>query len=1229
MFVPLLLTHFTTENIHKWKDVLAANLLSIPSSTYLKLNGLFLRRLHPLLKGFDANERIKTDYQRVDFPEGSYAEDSIRRISGEFTLRVKMDRPRTRYDRILSFPKITRTIEGGEVDAAATAKAWFNPFDWNKTKYRTTSETLIENARIFDSFMRLDADFQTKKPADSIRVMNFSPVPIETVDADNNQINITVSGEDDFFDGDVVDRQMWENYAELLGHSNVLEMLNNYFRGALISEWDYIFKNQILPNVFEEIVKTIRIESINWDLSNTSDYKGGERRIRIRITDGTYSGSRNSLPERLKIDSSSSVVRRLDTGFVRLDIESVRIDYETEHYQGLLFSGYKGDDLLDTEGTQLYIPLTSNDKRNPKLEDEYIVHELIEHLNSNIEYYNKILWTNLDPDRRFMLLDGFNIQTYTVSGQRSVMRSLASVVKNELITITGNSLVLPVADGYRVSRGGILEETENQAIESINLIEDYKPLTPIPPYRLSVPTRGVFMEAIQGNCDACELVKENSSQDWDRFRTEEPTPILPISTPLPTINQYRPEYRDFALPLVNIQNAPDQPAPAAGLAQLSDALTKAGVFNDVTGLAGNQENVIRTYLSNQENAKAFAEMAKSLATQQHNTQNSRGIAEGIQRARRDGTIAPEVAQDLTRQHLQQQIDGGESVREAAQFEREQNRPSLASVAADAANRGQRVQAEQTSSDGTHESIDIGRDTESDLVRLIYDTIPLIPQPNKLSCWAASMAMLVTHQRTVENRENPFISPDELADGLGISLDSSYTLSLLVPAKDTYRLNDLPYRNAEEMNARQWFTWLENFGPLWVATGQDPVVHAVVVYGIEGNLANDEVQLHIHNPWDISTQFDSDPIDFNPPNEGITSTQNVEEIMRRLNAESLPSDWRILYALTNERDLDHTRPPGQVDWMPGLPGHRDMTRVKSDLVTNANREYEFWHSNPDPNPAGRPGPTRVGNVYWERDPDPVRERLIQYWLRTFETNAEGLVASITVAHDRTYAITRIDREHPRLNEEQRREVMSREGITFGQSAWSAAFVSYVVAQAGITSNDVFPCSIRHVDYIANAIRNRERSVGSNPFWGFEIDEYAPVAGDMVCRSSSATYRNVYNRRNNRVPHRGSHVDIVTERHWHETDENQRYLIAIGGNVECNRDYLPPGDPNGVSTEDPDDILNVSVGKRKIYLDEEGHIDRSKNFEISDGTGHVQYRRPQRDYFAVIKVRTDPMDLIGGE
>ncbi len=737
VFVPLLMTDFTTENIYKWKDVLAKNLLPIPSDTYLQSHSLLrshssLRsytllsttrsRRHPLLKAFDANERVKTNWERVDFPaaDETYADGIITQIQGRLTMNVNIPRPKTKYDRILSLPVTSKIVETKVVDPLATAKAtadqasvkpqdvlsggwsWlFRNSSGPRIKYKTIEDEVFYTKKIFDAFMYLDANYESVPPAQCIRIMEFEPQTVEVKDENDESVNVTTTG-DDFFDNDLISKKLWTAYAEILNFDGVFQMMNAYFKGRLIAEWDRIFYQELLPDIFAHIVDSITISygevktekdsdgnekliqssgGFNLDFSTERKYTGGSRKINVNFnSQGEVGKKRSELPLYISLSSNLDDIEDIKN-HIKLNIGRVSIDYETAYFQGSLYRGYVRDDLLD--GTNLYIPLNSRDKINPRKEDKYIVNQLIEHLNSNIEHYNKVLWYNLDRNRRFMLLDGFNIEVFNSFGDSAGFRSLASVVKNELITVVGNSLVFPVADGYKVSKSYILEKSQENVQKEISLFDYYKPFTPVPPYRVSVPTRGVFMEAIQGKCDACELVKENSSQDWDKFRTEEPTPISPIITPTPTISDYKPQYKDFAPPLVNIQNAPNAPAPAAGLSQLTELLGKAGIFNDITGLEGNQQNVIDTYLSNQTNAKAFAEMAKNLLTQQRNTQNSDDFIKRIEQARDNGAISEDDYKELTKQHLQQQIDGGESAKENAQLERERSKPSLTDAAIDA------------------------------------------------------------------------------------------------------------------------------------------------------------------------------------------------------------------------------------------------------------------------------------------------------------------------------------------------------------------------------------------------------------------------------------------------------------------------------------------------------------------------------------------------------------------
>ena len=100
LFIPLIMTEFTRENVYKWRDVLASHLLTMPSETYLQpFNLLKTGRQHPLLRAFDAIERKKTNYVNVDFPDGAYDDEIINFITGEMYIQTNLPRPKTKYDR--------------------------------------------------------------------------------------------------------------------------------------------------------------------------------------------------------------------------------------------------------------------------------------------------------------------------------------------------------------------------------------------------------------------------------------------------------------------------------------------------------------------------------------------------------------------------------------------------------------------------------------------------------------------------------------------------------------------------------------------------------------------------------------------------------------------------------------------------------------------------------------------------------------------------------------------------------------------------------------------------------------------------------------------------------------------------------------------------------------------------------------------------------------------------
>lgn len=945
IFVPLQLTEFAIENVAKWKDLLAASLLPVPANTYLQpfllLN--FRRPRHPLLPAFDAAERIRTNYERVDFPDGRYCDEPTTSVEGDMTLRVNVPRPRTRLDRIVSLPVVLETTKREELDVAGTVKhnilvgliPFAGPF-LHGPQYTTVEEKHLAAGEIFDHFFELDANYRNVRPEQCVRSRGFRSFTLPVLGSPTFE----------FFQNDL-DKERWTAYATVLGYADVYDLLEEHFKGRLVAEWDQIFYADIAPRVFRKIVnETLNFEPFGGsgnglaiDATVTQDYGRGERRLSVRLRGGNQM-PRATLAPSLRIRSTSAAVQGLQN-YVTFTLERLNLDYATEHFRGPIFRGYVGDDLLDANGAVISIPLNANDERSPKKEDAYLAQELMDHLNSNIEHYNRVLWTNLDEGRRHMMLDGFGIETFDRTGIPLGMRSLASVVKNELITIVGNSMVFTVADGFHVNQGWMTAgEREEDLDPPEALFMHYKPVTPIPPYRLSVPTRGVYGEAVLGKCDSCEEVKENSSQDWQRFTTDEPTSINPVTVPTPQRTDWKAIWAQFATPLVQMQAAPDMPAPGAGLAGLGEALTKNDAFRDITGLAGTQDNVMKTYQSNQDNAKAFAEMAKTLAMQEHNSDNSRGIMDSLSRAREDGAISDDDYRELTRDHLSRQIDGG--TREDSERQREERRTdgetrSLTNAAIDAAGEGRDITATRTGDASETETVHIAPATPgANPIAAIEYEVFLIPQPNKTSCWAASMAMLVGYERQVSITPQAIVDEASGNTGSAYSLNQSYGWDRLEMVRSHFQLDDIHGLALHQSpTPQQWASWLRQYGPLYVTVDGAPT-HAIIVYGVSGDGTPSGTRVKIHNPWDTTATFDNDATEFHPPNQGHSSEMTVADLDTAFNGGQLDDlqfyeRWRVLYSTPVSQRLAASSGGGGTA-PTGAGGLRIPIRVRNRVLT---------------------------------------------------------------------------------------------------------------------------------------------------------------------------------------------------------------------------------------------------------------------------------------------------------
>jgi hypothetical protein len=109
-------------------------------------------------------------------------------------------------------------------------------------------------------------------------------------------------------------------------------------------------------------------------------------------------------------------------------------------------------------------------------------------------------------------------------------------------------------------------------------------------------------------------------------------------------------------------------------------------------------------------------------------------------------------------------------------------------------------------------------------------------------------------------------------------------------------------------------------------------------------------------------------------------------------------------------------------------------------------------------------------------------------------------------------------------------------------WSAAFISWVMCEAGLGDMAQFRRSSAHRDYIDQAIRARDGDAPEAAYAAYDAGETPIAPGDLLCNSRAGfDYRSLADRRNNPAMYALTHCDIVVK------VEEARVLL-IGGNVD---------------------------------------------------------------------------------
>jgi hypothetical protein len=477
----------------------------------------------------------------------------------------------------------------------------------------------------------------------------FAEEPLEGLDGEL-QVRITIArprdpkkDEADYFE------KVWPFWPRLIG-GNPADVYERYLQNQQFK--DRIFRDQLAPQIAERFIASLRVVLI--------DEGGGE--VDANLDPTLASKYRTGLVHMVTLADSGNTPPIARKSIVAVEIRS---DYELPENSQVIVEGasfryhtrhldhplYENDRVLDDllAGDPVYLStsrLTAEEERNPRAEDLELRRRLLTHLNANVEYYHKAMWWTLDKERRFILLDGF-------IAPHSSGRSVASVVENDLIGIVGNSLVFPVVAGYQLDpRYRALRDQSDPEKPVPNLFDLYAPITPNPPRLLSVPTKGVFAEAVMGACNSCEKIDESRFWRWSESPCpDDPPPIAEVSTasragPTPDLTA-----TNFPAPIVNFQNVPQAPDPG-GLAAALALLGRGDLFRDITGLTQNQRNALGALQSSLATAQAFGQEAVQLAHAQAAQRSIDQTLKSLEQAKKDGRLTDDSARDVTKGALQ-------------------------------------------------------------------------------------------------------------------------------------------------------------------------------------------------------------------------------------------------------------------------------------------------------------------------------------------------------------------------------------------------------------------------------------------------------------------------------------------------------------------------------------------------------------------------------------------------
>ena len=111
----------------------------------------------------------------------------------------------------------------------------------------------------------------------------------------------------------------------------------------------------------------------------------------------------------------------------------------------------------------------------------------------------------------------------------------------------------------------------------------------------------------------------------------------------------------------------------------------------------------------------------------------------------------------------------------------------------------------------------------------------------------------------------------------------------------------------------------------------------------------------------------------------------------------------------------------------------------------------------------------------------------------------------------------------------------------QEPWSAAFISWIMCEAGLGTPQQFVRAVAHHSYVDQAIRARDGAAPQAAFVAYDPGEAAISPGDLLCNAARPNYRSIADRRRVLGVGARSHCDVVVK-----VDEAGKRVFVIGGN-----------------------------------------------------------------------------------